>query len=335
MATFVLNSIIKIGDFKPFRGLHEVVVKKSIRNFNDTAIIKLPASSVVVDKKQNETKSVDTAKAFKRGDKVNVQLGYNGQMREEFEGFIARINKSTPCEIECEGYAFQLRGKQVNKVWKNATLSEVLKEIVSGTDIIIDPNIDDINVDVIQLIKKSGFEALTELGKQLKGAVAFWFDKNILFAGLALTQMSERNRNNKPDVKFKIGYNVVRENQMKERLAGDNQYEVELVYKEKDGKKNIAKVGVPNSNSIRKNIQAVKDNEWRQKMAAEMEQRENYSGFDGKITAFLQPYCKPTQKMNIEDPRYSERSGNYLIESTELKFGRSGARRIIGISIKL
>ena len=312
-----------------------MVVKKSIRDYCDTAVIKLPATAVLKKEGQSETISVDTAKQFVRGDKVAIQCGYSGKMVNEFEGFVSRINKTTPCEIECEGYAFQLRGKQISHVWQNASLKSILSDIIAGTDIVLAKDIDEILVDKMVFIKVSGFQALGELSKQFKGAVAFWFDKNVLYAGLALTKLSARNKSLKPDAYLKIGYNVARDGQMKERIAGDNKYDVEFVFKEKTGKRQIARAGIPNSNSIRKNIQAVKDMEWRQKMAQEQETSKNYTGYEGKITAFLQPYCKPSQKLHIEDPRYPERSGNYLIESTELKYGVAGARRTITISIKI
>lgn len=335
MATVTLNSVTTISGFKPFRGLHEAVITKTIRNFCDRAVIKLPTTAVLKEGPAAQTKSVLTANQFKRGDKINIQLGYNGQLKEEFEGFIARVNKSNPCQIECEGYAFLLREKTVNKVWKGTTLKAVLQEIVSGTNIKLDPQIPDATLDRVELIKMSGFKALEEFRKQTAGAFAIWFDKDVLYAGLAFALLSDRNRSGKADVKYKIGYNVVRDGQMKERMAGQDAYDVELVFTDKSGKKTKAKAGVPNSNAVVKRIQAIRDSGLLKKAASEIEQGKNYNGYDGSITAFLVPYCKPGQKMEIEDPRYPERSGNYLIESTEVRYGMSGARRVVGISIRL
>lgn len=335
MATVTLNSSVKVEKYKPFKGLNEAIIKKSIRNFCDTAVIKLPATAVMKQSGPAQTKSVLTASRFNRGDRITINLGYNGLLREEFNGFISRVNKSAPCEIECEGYAFQLRNKKVNKVWVKTTLKEVLKEIIKGTDIVLDSRIDTASLDRIELVTMSGFKALEELKKQCKDVFSFWFDGNVLYAGLAFTVLSERNKANKPDVKYKIGYNVVRENQMKERMAGQDAYEVELVFTKANGKKEKVKTGIPNSNSVRKRIQAISDKDLLKRGANELEQTKNYTGFDGKITGFLVPFCKPSNKANIEDPRYPERSGNYLVESTEVKFGTSGARRIVGISIKL
>ncbi len=61
----------------------------------------------------------------------------------------------------------------------------------------------------------------------------------------------------------------------------------------------------------------------------------SYDGYEGKITAFLQPLCEPGCKAIIDDKKYPERSGNYICESIEVTYGNSGARRIVGIGAKM
>jgi len=60
-----------------------------------------------------------------------------------------------------------------------------------------------------------------------------------------------------------------------------------------------------------------------------------YSGFEGKLNAFLQPFASPGDIAVIDNPQNIDQNGNYLIESTEVTFGPKGARRIIEIGPRM
>lgn len=335
MATVVLNSIIKIGSFKPFRGVNEVLIKKSLRNYCDTAIVKLPATAALKESGAAQTKSVLTAQQFKRGDKIKIQLGYDGKMQTEFEGFVARINKSSPCELECEGYAFLLREITFNESFRAASLKEILQKLISGTEIKLGEDLPDVPFVKLSFEKENGFNVLKLLQKDCGDALAIWFEGNVLNANLIYTTMTEKQKVGKADAVYKIGYNIVRDGQMKERLAGDAAYGVELYTKLNDGKIVSAQVGVKNSNFERKKLQAMQSPLWQKALANEKLKGKSYDGFEGKLTGFLQPFYKPGAKLKIIDPKYPERSGNYLVEATEVKYGTGGARRTAEISIKI
>ena len=80
---------------------------------------------------------------------------------------------------------------------------------------------------------------------------------------------------------------------------------------------------------------AVTDAATLKNMALAAQYKFNYDGYEGKITGFLQPYCEPAYMAYIEDKKYPERTGTYNVESTEVTYGMRGARRIVGIGIKL
>lgn len=333
MATYTLNSIIKIGRFKPFRGVNGVTIKKSLGLHLDTAIVTLPTTARVKSTTE-ATRSVDTAREFKRGDRIAIDLGYNGELRREFEGFIARVNMKSPCELECEGYGFQLRGKTVNRLFQNSSMEEVLAYIIEGTDIVLG-EVDDIPFSNIHFVKESGLKCLELLKKYCGNVVNIWFDGNIIHAGYKYTFYTERNKAGKADVKYRIGYNTVEDKDMKQREIGDNQVEVEFYNRSLDGNRITATAGVPNSRHQQKKLQAISDLLALRKAAQNSESYQNYSGFEGKIVTFLSPYCQPGYKMEIQDDRYPERSGNYLVEAVTTNYGTGGASREIEISFKL
>lgn len=337
MATRVLNSRIKIGAFKPFNAVNEVSITKTINNTLETATIRLPASAVL---KSNTTKAttykrIDTNHTFKRGDKVIIELGYNSNYRVEFEGFISIVSKSIPCVLECEGYAFQLRDRQIKKIYRNISSKSILFDLIAGTDIELHPDNEEVHIDKLDVLPQSCFNALGLIKKQLADAVNIWFEGKYLRFGLKYLTLTEQNKNNKPDVVLKTGWNYPREGTLKERLAGDKAYEIQIVTKDEKGKEQKVTAGVTNSNVERKKITAIQSAIEKERLAKAILGSKDYTGVDGSVTTFLEPYATPGHKVQILDLRYTELSGNYLCEEVITTYGRSGARRQLKLTYKL
>lgn len=341
MATFQLNSVIKIGNYKPFVGVHSVDIKKSIRTYMDTAVIELPGVCILKKTKSDDKDSgsgsedvTQVASVFKRGDKVVINLGYDGQMKVEFKGYVSRVNKTTPCQIECQGYAFELHSKKINKVFKNTSLKDVLNYIVYGTNIVLG-DVPSAPMSKCLLLGQSGISALEAVKKMFGGVLFIWMDDNVMNATLSYLDFTESQSAGSPDVVYQIGWNTIRDDQMKEHLAGDQPVEVVVEQRQKDGSYKRESVGVKLAYQERRRLQSIDDATTQKKIATALEDRHNYQGFEGKITTFLQPFCKPAYKGQIIDKRYQERSGTYLVEAVNVKYSRSGARRILDLSRQL
>lgn len=336
MATFTLNSRIKIGAYRPFSALNDLSIRKSLNNTLETAVFKIPASAVLKNNATGQSQKVDTARQFKKGDKIVIDLGYNGDLKQEFEGFVVAVNKSIPCVIECEGYAFQLHDKSISKVYRKVSIRRVLTDLIEGTEIILG-DIQDIQIDKLDYIKFNRYQALSKLKSDLGNAVSFWMDGKVLHCGLKYFHFSEKNKSWRPDVTFRTGYNYVREGLLKERLAGDNNREILIELKRPNGKKETVKAGVVNSATEKKKIGllAADNKSDAKKIAEELSKEKNYTGVEGEITGFLKPFVTRGMKLRLIDDRYPELSGDYLVEEVETTFGMSGARRKIKLSFKL
>lgn len=66
-------------------------------------------------------------------------------------------------------------------------------------------------------------------------------------------------------------------------------------------------------------------------MANSQHYKTTYDGYDGKITAFLVPFCLPAWSINLMDKKFKEREGKYIITGVEITYGINGARRILEI----
>ena len=333
---FVLGSDIKIGGFR-FSGVHEVRIKKSLHSYVQTATIKLPSTARIIKKDRNsQPEQVITGKQFKKGDPVVINLGYNGDLREEFRGFVQNMDLNMPLEVQVEGYSYQLRNNNVNKSWKSTTVSEVMNEAVKGTDIKLHVE-NDLELINIVCSNHTGAEVLDFVIKSSNRALnAFFIKPDMLWVGLAYLPNSSGIKDvfGADLVKYRLGWNVLRDNNLKERKPTA---EVTINIKNKKTKRVKGSAKPPAQVGKIKSVllQQIKSTSDIDKLKQSLEAKANYTGYEGKMTTFLQPYAEPGWKAQIIDARYKERDGVYLIESIEVIYGMSGARRLVEIGPKI
>jgi hypothetical protein len=343
---FALCSDITIGNYKRVKP-HEVKIAKSIFDYVDKATIKLPITSRIVRSGEVITASAESPKIFSEGDKVLIQLGYNGQLKKEFEGFVSRVNFKTPVELECEGYSYQLRQNNYLKTFYKTDLSTIMKFLVADTDIVLKTNLDKKKgfiIDKLQFDNNSGTECLEKIKKESAGLIKFFFTGNELWYGLQYDQV-------KADVKYLLGWNVIKDDSLKLRQANNQDVTVNFIGEKKDGTK--VKVIVNGKKRTKDNVlktsgsagktgetiiiktHSIVDKNALDLMAAAKHRQLTYDGYEGKITAFGAPYCEPGYAAVITDNKYNERSGRYITESVEVSYGMQGFRRVVGIGAKL
>jgi len=335
---FVLASKITIGSHS-FSGVNELKVSKSVFEYANTATISIPASAVL---KQNgiKTASVQTARQFKEGDKVSIMLGYGtDNLKNEFKGFVKRINFTAPVQIECEGYSWLLRNKRnIKKSWRTTTLKEVLEEVVKGTGIKLHDKTPHLPLKNLVLNNASGTQVLDYLKDLLKGTLTACFIDDVLYCGLVymdLTQPSSSEPEGRT-AKYRLGWNTINADSLKYRRSEDMEVNAVFQFRDEDGKLVEGGAGAGDAKVTRfEKLTSVTEKKHLVEIAEAKLRQEKYDGYEGSIETFLMPYVQPGYRAETEDPKYLERGGNYFITSVETSFGQSGGRRSVGIGIKL
>ncbi|MBS1526713.1 MAG: hypothetical protein JST19_13735 [Bacteroidetes bacterium] len=338
--SFRLCSQISLGKYAFKAGVNHVKIHRSVKEIVDTATIKIPAvgrvnnvysaisqaaSILGFNLPRGKTgnlpeSSIETSTMWTEGDKVTIQLGYNGDYRQEFKGFVRRVKPSIPVEIECEGYAWQLRRKAVNGAWKSIKLKEFLKILIDGTDISLSPYIPDLTLTNISLAKNpNGLTALEYLHQHCHLAVYFQFD--VLYVGIEEAIPGDT-------VKYRMGWNVPRTNTMNYRVADDTKVMVRLVAaKGKNAKRPVVERGDAGGSIITENISNIADPGNLNDIADQLYTYASFTGMEGYLDTFLQPYCKPCDTAQLIDKEYNVVTGSYFVEGVEVTFGMDGARR--------
>jgi hypothetical protein len=347
MALFRLNSDIQIGTFR-FSGVEEVCIKRSLRNYCDYAKIRIPSIAKVQKGKvqpdgsikisAGASREVITGKMFTDGDPVTIKLGYNGEMHEEFRGFVRRRNLAMPLEVECEGYVRQLR-LDVNlkkDLTKGVKVKDLLLMACQGTDISVQCPVD-MTLTGITLWNANGVQVLEHIKRCSAGALnIFFLQPDVLWCGLVYTPyLAGSIIYNLPTVNYRLGYNVVKDNGLRERIPSEP---VQIIMNGKLVSGDLVRTASKDKTAackVKHLMNNVKEASVLQQFAQELEYNRNYIGYEGCINGFLQPYALPGYNANIVDARYPERNGVYIIESTEVIFGVRGARRRIEVGPKL
>lgn len=342
---------ITIGNFQ-FSGVHELRVKRSIHSYMDTASITIPSIARIIKKGKAAPTRVITGSQFTDGDPVIIKAGYNGVVTE-FKGFVKRRNLQMPLTVECEGYSRQLRlnNNPITAYFASTTASELLRMAVGEidgqrkklpkktTDITVQCPVD-IPIHDVHLIEASGADICDYIKKLTYNTVSIYFiDPTTLWCGLVYTPYSQ---NTDPmgigQVKYRLGYNVVKDNDLKERVPIEP-VQVIMHNKLATGEHIFS---TSQLKAARTKVKRIADHmpsvEWLQKIADEKEHRLNYTGYEGRINAFIEPYAQPGFKAYITEARYLEKNGTYIIESTEVIIspnGKPAAKRICEIGPKI
>lgn len=84
---------------------------------------------VVIEKRTAQNAIEETT--FKTGQRINIKLGYNGHLKNMFDGYITAYNSGSAFEIECENMAYKLKLKQAPKFEtpaSGASINDILGE---------------------------------------------------------------------------------------------------------------------------------------------------------------------------------------------------------------
>lgn len=328
-----MTSDIRIGPFAAIRPA-EVVWRCSVSDFIDTCTIRLPLASYVktvepvtevqeLMRRDTVPRSTVVGCDFHEGDKVDVRLGYDGDNHRVFRGFVRRINMAETLEMECEGYAWQLRDRYITKSYRTTTARQILKDLVAGTDIKLSDRIDNIPLEKVTLKNAGGLNVLEWFQKEC--ACRVFFDFDTLYVGASQYALQ------KPEVVLRPGWNTAEDSELKKSVSED--VRINIVEKDSKGKKKKTtaegRETARYSSAKEVNVRAGLPSDFLRKAVGEMQADENAKGYEGALTLLLDPHVEKGYVCKVKDRRFPERSGSYFVEEVAGTFNTGGGRQKI------
>ena len=318
---FVTCCYISIGDYE-FDYVTEIEINQDITTLTDTATLILPRKLSW----EGKDIAIGDDPIFKRGDVVKIRLGFDGQLKTRFLGYIKEIKAGMPVTMYLEDTMFLLKREPITRTYVNASLGELLADIIptgieyefaSETAMLLGP---------LRLNRVSAAKVLEEL--KSRGLYCYFRNipftlpdgtidaKPVLYVGLAYW-LDNRN-----EVDFEFGHNII------------NPYE--LVYKRKEDIRLKAKATSWQANNTKIETE-VGDDDGEQRTIykynaslneliiyakSELE-RYKYTGYRGSFLTFGVPEIEKSDICSISGNKYHP-DGKYLTDKVKITFGING-----------
>ncbi|MDR0546316.1 MAG: hypothetical protein LBG77_01805, partial [Dysgonamonadaceae bacterium] len=180
----------------------------------------------------------ETGIPLRRGDKIFVELGYNGNLQPAFSGYIKTIGAKAPVEIECEDEMFLLKNTAAKKkTYPNADLKKMLSEqLPEGLK--------------LEVFKKQGIGKFVVnsdtvaqlLGELSKSGVRSFFKDGTLYCGMIFDHSATIGKP-KPTYRAGAGGNIIDDDDLEQVRADDIRLCIKASGTDRNGKKIRVEVG--------------------------------------------------------------------------------------------
>ena len=334
---------ITIGTRLEFNVCQSIHIESSVQVLSNSAKIELPREfRNAVDKvgKSINISGKSILDFMNRGDAIKIELGYDGKLETEFEGYITKIGAETPLVLECEDEMFQLKkAPRVTKFIKSGKLIDILKAVMPA-NYTIEIN-GDYSINKWLIDDATPYEVLEELREKL-GIRAYFKNPSTLVVGMIASKPVPEKEKKEADEKlephkFDFGKNIRRGSNLKFERKEDHIVEVIVESEQSNGQKLKYVTGMKGGNTIKKSMPGLTMSEmieW-----ADWSLHSNYfDGFRGDFSSWCEPRTKPGDTAELLRPFYKDghQDGRYFIESVTIDVnGTDGIKRTNNLSYKL
>ncbi len=300
--------------------IESVRVVKSIDALTDTAEVRMPG--------QHYGYQTGIEKKIKRHDPVTIHLGYDGNMEQEFTGYVKSVSTDNSVIIACEDSMTLLKKEVKPRAFKNVTVEELVNYVVRETKAPLSVkslhDAGSVKFTAFQTGHADGFGVLEKL--QQSTGLQFYVRSSDLF--IAIAYLGELGKEVKYD--FTRQKNAVIRSLLKYRRRGERSVQVEVTGVSKTGQRKKVKAGADGGDKFTIYKYDV-DFDSLDKIAESEVSRYQTEGYEGDLEVLLVPYCTYGYGVSLYDPQYPERTmHSYFIESVEsgIHANKGGYRRI-------
>ena len=315
---YTMQYDIQIGEYR-LGMLDKVEIHKSVEQLADTAVITLPASQY------NQALQVEDK--LKRGDGVIIKFGYEETgMELEFEGWLQRISTDGGnIKLHCEDDLFLFRKELPNEVLKNVTLEALLKKVINGCGV-------GLKVVCSYQWTYTTFVVNNAMGYDVLKKVQEECGADIYVNGDELHVHPPGEKIGEERI-YDLALNVEKED-LTYRKAAERRIRVKVKANMPTGYVKEREYGSTGGGVLE--VTCATSDEQSMKARGELEvKRRTFDGYEGSITGWLIPMCKPADSVTIKDKDYPYKEGTYFVTSVTTEFGKEGGSRKIDLGFRL
>lgn len=314
---YTIDWAIEIGEYRLLL-LASCEIHDSVDLLANTCVMELPAIAY--------NKTLNLEEQVKRGDKVRVSFGYNGNLEEEFTGYLLNVatddGKTT---INCEDDMFLFRKAIPDVEFVNKSVEAIaayaLKQ--SGVQMQLKCMLS-VMYDKFVVSNATAFDVLKKLKEETKGLI--YVQNGILHVHPPYLEKAG-------EVEYSFQQNIEKCD-LKYIRKEDRKIEIVVSATGSDGKKKEVRYGSTGGEQI--SVSGAGMSESGMKQVAENEyKRRWFDGYEGSITTWLIPFVRPAYTASITDEEYEYKDGSYYVSAVTTTISEAGGVRKVQLGIRV
>ena len=310
---------IKIGGYR-LKMVEKVSIKRSVELLADIATVTLPATVF------NKTISIEDK--IKVGDAVEIELGYNDDLKTEFKGYLKSIKTdggSLTLELEDAIYLFRKSVK--DEEMKDASVKKILENIcsqVGGFSVSCDY---DFTYDKFVINNATGYDVLKKI--QDEASPNIYLKDKVLHVHPQYAEIFGEAR-------YDFGKNIEREGtDLKYKSEDERKFLIVVEGTDETGATVSVEKGVTGGDKMTLKLPGVSSRSSLEQKAQSVLEQKVYTGYEGSFQTWLVPYVDAGYKVAITDPDYEVKNGTYYVISVETTFSKDGGVRKVTLGKRL
>lgn len=315
---YTMSYSIRVGDYE-LGMLDKVEIHRSVELLADTATITLPESEY--------NHRLEVEQALHRGDKISISLGYEEVgLALEFEGYLQRISTDkSSITLYAEDELYSFRRAVPNKVFRSVRLKALLEELCQAIGGGYEVRCSyEWTYDKYTWHNATAYDVLKKVQEEC-GADIYLEGKTLHIHPPAEVIGKQRLYN------FALN---IEESNLSYKRAEDKKLQVVVKALLPDGKVRELELGISGGDKLELKCPTSDLESMQRRGEAELLRR-SFDGYDGTITTWLVPECKPSDTAVLIDSDYPEKNGAYFVRSVKTTFSREGGKREITLGFRL
>lgn len=293
-----------------FRRVVSVVCEHSWEKLSSTA-------EIVVSRNIKGYGSEEIKDLFRRGDRVVIYAGYNGELIKEFEGYITSLNEETHYTFKCEDEMFLFRNGNVNFSKKNCSLADLvgacLSEVKAVHGVTISTNIADANIGSVRVKDLSPAEVLLKLKDDM--SLYSYFRDGVLYSGKIF-----QDNANRITLSFDRERNI-KTHSLEFKKAEDLKVKIKVTSVLSTGKKLTATAGDEDGELSTIELFGVNSQTELQQKAEDKLKLMKVDGFTGSVTLFGIPLIRFGDEIRFRSDEFDHKNVIHYADATVFKYG--------------
>ncbi len=254
-------------------------------------------------------------------DPVTIKLGYDGDNKLEFTGFVKEKRPNAPFEILCEDAMRDMR-TPFSKNYAAVKLIDLIKELVPDAHIYALP---EITLTDFRVNKATKLQVLNEVKNTYPG-IDIYYRNGVMYAGYPYLEKGGNH----------IYYHLqdtIQKHDMVFTKEGDLKIRVEAISMMADGSKVELVVGDAGGDSTTLHYTNLPEAELKKQAEIHLKQLK-IRGYKGTVTTWGIPFAKHGDIAEWEDRFYPTRRQANFIDEVTVEWGLNGFKRILKPGLK-